>query len=180
MNPSQTQANILAGQLLVIAARKVSVELDRFSGWLAAGFGAALALFIANLDTISKFIAPYSIRNAAILFLISAVLAVFEKLLAAFVAAGTTAGIKGAALGKEIAEREIAFDIPAFFMETKRALYWPGRFFADRAFAKTHTGDFAGPGRIYAKTAQLQALTVITQALLSLAAAAIIIFGLAP
>jgi hypothetical protein len=179
MKPSEIQANIFAGQLLVVAAQKVSASLDSFSGWLAAGFGAALALFIANLDTVSEFIAAGSIRHAAVLFLISAVLAVFEKLLAAFVAAGTAAGIEGAVLGKDIAEREIDLDITTFFAETKRALYWPGSLFASRAFAKAQAGDFAGPGRMYVKISQLQALTVIIQSVLSLAAVAVIVCGLA-
>lgn len=178
MTPSE-HANVAAGQLLITAAQKVSSFLDSFSGWLLAGFGAALAFFIANLDTVSGYIDFNSIKCAAVLFLISAVLAVFEKLLASFIAAGTAAGIAGAAFGKDLAERGIELDVTTFFAETKRALYWPGSLFASRAFTKARAGDFAGPGRMYVKLSQLQALVVIIQAALSLAAAAVIVSGLA-
>ena len=178
MTPSQ-QANIAAGQLLIVAAQKVSASFDSFSGWLLAGFGAALALFIANLDTVSGYIDFSSIRCAASLFLLSAVLAVFQKLLAMFVAGGTAAGVAGAAMGKDLADRGIDLDIATFFEETKRALYWPGTVFASRAFNKAKSGDFAGPGRMYVKISQLQALAVLAQASLSLAAAAVIVCGLA-
>ena len=179
MKPSEIQARIISGQLLVVAAHKASASLDSFSGWLVAGFGAALALFIANLDTVSAFIDPYNIKCAAILFIVSAVLATVERLIAAFVASGTAAGIEGAALGMDLAEREVDLDITTFFAETKKALYWPGSVFASRAFAKAQAGDFAGPGRMYVKIGQLQALVVIIQAALSLSAAAVIVCGLA-
>ena len=178
MSPAQ-QANIAAGQLLIVAAQKISASLDSFSGWLAAGFGAALALFIANLDTVSSYIAPHSIRYAATLFLISAVLAVIQKLLAVFIGAGTAAGVAGAAFGKDLADRGVDIDVTTFFAETKRALYWPGSAFASRAFVKAQSGDFAGPGRMYVKIGQLQTLIVVIQAALSLAAASVVVCGLA-
>jgi hypothetical protein len=66
MTPSETQANILAGQLLIVATQKVSNSFDTFSGWLATGFGAAFALFMANLGSISKFVAIGSIKCSAL------------------------------------------------------------------------------------------------------------------
>lgn len=179
MKPSKIQASILAGQLLVLATQRVSASFDTFSGWLAAGFGATLALFIANLDTVSKFASLSSLKCASFLFLVSAAFAVIEKLLAALIAAGTTAAIEGAALGKDLGEREIEIDISRLFSETEKALFWPGSLFARRAFAKAQSGDFAGPGRMYTKVAQVQAFVVITQAILSLAAAVVIVRGLA-
>jgi len=179
MKPSEIQANILAGQLLILATQRVSASFDTFSGWLAAGFGAALALFIANLDTVSKFASLSSLKCASFLFLVSAALAVIDKLLAAFIAAGTTAAIEGAALGKDLGERDIEIDIPRFFSETEKALFWPGSLFARRVFEKAQSGDFAGPGRMYTKVAQAQAFVVIIQAFLSLAAAVVIVRGLA-
>lgn len=179
MKPSETQANILAGQLLILATQRVSASFDTFSGWLVAGFGAALALFIANLDTVSKFASLSSLKFASFLFLVSAALAVIDKLLAALIAAGTTAAVEGAALGKDLEERGIEVDISRLFSETERALLWPGSLFARRAFAKAQSGDFAGPGRMYTKVAQVQAIVVIIQAVLSLAAAGVIVRGLA-
>lgn len=134
MTPSETQATILAGQLLIAATQKVSSSFDTFSGWLAAGFGAALALFIANLDSISKFASMGSIKCASLLFLVSAVLAVINKLLASFIAAGTTAAIEGAALGKDLTERQVQIDITTLFAEMEKALFWLGSLFARRAF----------------------------------------------
>jgi hypothetical protein len=179
MTSPETQANILAGQLLIVATQKVSNSFDSFSGWLATGFGAALALFIANLETISKFTTLGTIKCASLLFLISAVLAVIDKVFASFIAAGCAAAIEGAALGKDLAERQVQIDVTTFFAETEKALFWPGSWFARRAFTKAQSGDFAGPGRMYTKVAQIQALAVIIQALLSLAAAVTIVRGLA-
>ena len=178
MTLSETQANILAGQLLVVATQKVSNSFDTFSGWLAAGFGAAFALFIANLKPMSEFVMLGSVRCAASLFLVSTVLAVIDKLLASFIAAGTAAAIEGAAIGKDLVERQIQIDVATFFAETEKALFWPGSWFARRAFAKAQAGDFAGPGRMYTKVAQAQALAVIVQAILCLVAAVIIVCGL--
>ena len=179
MTPSETQANILADQLLIVATQKVSNSFDTFSGWLATGFGAAFALFLANLGSISKFVTIGSIKCAALLFLASAVLAVIAKLLASFIAAGTAAAIEGAALGKDLAERQVQIDVAMFFAETEKALFWPGSWFARKAFAKAQSGDFAGPGRMYTKVAQSQALIVVIQAVLSLIAAVVIVRGLA-
>jgi hypothetical protein len=179
MTPSETQANILAGQLLIVATQKVSNSFDTFSGWLAAGFGTAFALFIANLESVSKFVTVGGIKRASLLFITSAALAVIAKLLASFIAAGTAAASEGAALGKDLAERQIQIDVATFFAETEKALFWPGSWFARRAFAKAQSGDFAGPGRMYTKVAQAQALIVLVQAALSLAAAVIVVRGLA-
>jgi hypothetical protein len=179
MKPSEIQSSVFAGQALILATNRVSASLDTFSGWLAAGFGATLALFIANLDTVSNFVSLESIKDASFLFLISALLAVIDKFLAAFIAAGTTAATEGATLGKELAERDIELDAPAFFSEIERALFWPLSLFASRAFAKVSAGDFAGPSRMYTKAAQIQSIVVICQACLSLSAAVVIVCGLA-
>ncbi|KQY51935.1 hypothetical protein ASD14_04480 [Lysobacter sp. Root494] len=165
--------------MLILATNRVSASLDAFSGWLAAGFAAALALFIANLDTVSKFVLLGNIKCASVLFLASALLAIADKLLAAFIAAGTTAATEGAALGKEIAASGVELDVPAFFSQVERALFWPLSAFARRSFANAETGDFGGPGRMYTKVAQVQVLIVIAQAGLSLAAAIVIVCGLA-
>ena len=100
-------------------------------------------------------------------------------MLASFIAAGTAAATEGAALGKDLAECQVQINVATFFAETEKALFWPGSWFARRAFAKAQSGDFAGPGRMYTKAAQFQALIVIIQAVLSLVAAVIIVRGLA-
>lgn len=179
MNSSEIQATVFAGQILNIATQKVSSSFDTFSGWLVAGFGAALTLFIANLDTVSKFASLASIKSASFFFLASALLAVIDKLLASFVAAGTAAAIEGAALGKDIAEREIEIDVARLFFETEKALFWPGKLLARRALSKAQSGDFAGPARLYTKVAQLQVLIVLIQAILSLIVAVVIVRGIA-
>lgn len=179
MNQSDLQASVFASQALILATNRASASLDTFSGWLAAGFGAALALFIANLDTVSKFVHLGNIKCASFLFLASAFLAAVDKLLAAFIAAGTAAATEGAALGKDIAERGVVLDIPKFFSEVTRALFWPLSALARSNFKKTGAGDFASPSRLYTKAAQIQALVVIVQAVLSLSAALIIVRGLA-
>lgn len=178
MSASETQATILAGQVLTLATQRVSSSFDTFSGWLVGGYGAALALFIANLDTASTFVSVASIKSAAFFFIASAILAVIAKLLAAFIAAGTTAAIEGAMLGRDLAEREVEIDLARFFTEAEKALFWPTNLLARQAFSKAQSGNFSGPGRMYTKVAQFQALVVVVQAVLSLVAAVVIVRGI--
>jgi hypothetical protein len=74
------QTKLVAAQTLSIAAQKMSAALDSFSSWLVAGFGATLALLIANLDTVSSFIIGGTIKCSAVLFLVSACFACVAKL----------------------------------------------------------------------------------------------------
>ena len=127
MKPSESQATVLAGQVLLVATQKVSASFDSFSGWLVTGFGAVVALFIANLEAVSKFASLASIKCAASLFVASAVLAVVDKLLAAFIAAGTAAGIEGAAIGKELARNNIEIDVTTFFAQTETGYVMAGQ-----------------------------------------------------
>jgi hypothetical protein len=179
MKASELQARVLAGQLLTLAARKSSSTLDIFSGWLLAGFGAGFALLLANLDSITKFLSLSNLKLGASLFLISAVLAVLEKLIASFVASGAGAGIEGGELGKKLAEDDVEFDRTVLFREIEKALFWPGSRFAKRAFEKAQAGDFAVTSRVFIKASQVQGVVVLGQAALSLAAAMVVVCGLA-
>lgn len=51
MDRTELQTRIFAGQLLTLGAQKGSASLDAFSGWFFAGFGAAFALLLANLES---------------------------------------------------------------------------------------------------------------------------------
>lgn len=179
MKPSELQARVLAGQLLTLAAQKSSSTLDIFSGWLLAGFGAGFALLLANLDSIIQFLPLSSLKLGASLFLISAALAVLEKLIASFVASGAGAGIEGGKIGKQLAEDKVEFDRTVLFREIEKALPWPLSRFAKRAFERAQAGDYAVMSRVFTKASLLQGLVVLGQAALSLAAAMVVVCGLA-
>jgi hypothetical protein len=179
MKPSELQARVLAGQLLTLAAQKSSSTLDIFSGWLLGGFGAGFAFLLANLDSITQFLSLSSLKFGASLFLLSAALAVTEKLIASFVASGTGSGIEGGEIGKQLAKDKVEFDHTILFREIEKALPWPGSRFAKRAFEKAQAGDFAVMSRVFIKASLLQGLVVLGQAALSLAAATVVVYGLA-
>lgn len=59
--------------------------LDTFAGWLLGTGAAILAILVSNLDSVAPYIAVSTIRQAGILFLLSAFAGALEKALALWV-----------------------------------------------------------------------------------------------
>jgi hypothetical protein len=51
-----------AQKTLLAATRRAGDAMSPFAAWLLGGFGAAFALVLANIETVSKFIAVTHIR----------------------------------------------------------------------------------------------------------------------
>jgi hypothetical protein len=52
-----------ASRSLLVVARRVGESLSKFSGWLMGGFDAGFSFVLANVETMSKFVALAYIRG---------------------------------------------------------------------------------------------------------------------
>ena len=171
--------SLAASRILSLGAQRLSSSLDTFSGWLLAGFGAVFGLLIANFATLSDHINASNIKLGAGLFLVAAAFAALEKLLAAYMAAGTAAGEDGRGFGKELASGAVPLNVDSMYKQVKQGLFWPLSSFNARMTAKATSGDFAVIGRHHAKTSQIQLILVLLQSGFSIASAACVVRGIA-
>jgi hypothetical protein len=167
-----------AQRTLIAATRRVGDALSPFSTWLMAGSGAALSLVVANIETVSKFIAITHIRFGLIVFLISVGVAVLATYLSTIVKAALGAQEDGEALGKEIGATTEKFDLLLYMAEYERGLLPPIRWIARSAMKKAMRGDVVAGARMIAKLSQIQALLVAGQSVLALLAIGALAFGM--
>ena len=165
-------------QMLTLVTRRVSEGLPSFSGWLTAGFGAAFALVIANIETVSKFIYITHIRFGLLIFLLSVILTVLANYLSAIVKVALAAQDDGDAIGKSIAAQTTELDLSRILDEYRRGLLPPVRWIAESSINKALQGDIVAGARLIAKLSQVQALLVLAQGLLAIVAVAALAFGL--
>lgn len=171
--------SLAASRILSLGAQRLSSSLDTFSGWLLAGFGAVFGLLVANFATLSAHINASNLKLGSGLFLVAAAFAALEKLLAAYVAAGTAAGEDGRGLGKELASGVVPLDVDSMYNQVKQGLFWPLSSLNACMTAKAKSGDVAVVGRHHAKTSQVQLLFVLFQSGFSIASAACVVRGIA-
>lgn len=167
-----------AQRTLLAATRRVGDALPPFSTWLLGGFGAAFALVLANIDTVSKFIAITHIRFGLLIFLGSLAIAVLATYLSTIVKAALGAQEDGEQLGKEIVALPGKFDLPLYIAEYERGLLPPIRWIARAQMKKAMSGDLVAGARMIAKLSQLQALLVLCQSVLAVVAVGAMAFGL--
>ena len=159
-----------AQKTLIMVTRHVGDALPPFCTWLMAGSGAALSLVVANIDTVSKFIAITHIRFGLIVFLLSLLFAVLATYISTIVKAAIAAQVEAEALGQEIAATGEQFNLSLYMTEYERGLLPPMRWFAQSAMKKALNGDIVAGARMIAKLSQVQALLVACQSLLALVA----------
>jgi len=168
-----------AAQLALLAAtRRAGDALPLFSNWLLAGLGAALALVVANIEKISRFVEVTHIRFGLIIFLLSLAVAIVATYLSTVVKAALGAQEDGEAIGKRAAASPQDFDVTVFMAEYERGLLPPIKWLAHLVMSKAQAGDFGASVRVIAKLSQLQALLVVCQGLLALVAVGALAFGL--
>jgi hypothetical protein len=166
-----------AGEMLLKSAAIATPLLSEFSAWLMAGLGAAFALFIANLDSVTKHVDAYAFRWALIWFAISLLAGLIARFLSVMAVSGITANQTFAAKAAELAEVRPAF-FPALFHLYFRGLLLPYRCLAVRSLAKVKRGDLMASSRMVAKTSQLQALLVLTQIIVTFISVAVLANGI--
>lgn len=167
-----------AQKTLIAATRRVGDALPPFSTWLMGGSGAALALVVANIETVSKFIEITHIRFGLIVFLLGLAVAVVATYISTIVKAALGAQEDGEALGKEIGSTTKQFDLLLYMTEYERGLFPPIRWIAQSSMKKAIRGDVVAGARMLAKLSQVQALLVACQSLLALLALGALAFGM--
>lgn len=175
---SNIHEKVLASNLLLAGTAESSAALDKFASWLVAGFGAALGFLIANLGGISVFVSPATLKCTATLFLWSAAIVAVEKYLAAVIGGASRASSIAAAAGEKAAADQLEIDFAVVFAEMKKALIWPTRSLASRAFTKALAGDLAYSSRCLARLSHLQGVLVLAVSVLVVWAIARITNGL--
>lgn len=167
-----------AQKTLIAATRRVGDALPPFSTWLMGGSGATLALVVANIDTVSKFIEITHIRFGLIVFILSLAVAVVATYLSTMVKTALGGLEDGEALGKEIRSTTNTFDLRLYMTEYERGLFPPIRWLARSSMKKAMLGDVVAGARMIAKLSQVQALLVACQSLLTLLALGALAFGM--
>jgi hypothetical protein len=153
---------LLVSDVFAHSAANLSPAIDSFASWILGGFGAGLALLLANLDKVQHFIDVSTIRRAGLLFLAAIVVGIVEKLLALVV---TTAS-RNFAAGRTIGAKFEGIDIQAYFREAEKGFFIPARWLAARSFKKLLSGDLAAMPRAIIRLAQVQIWIALAEAAL--------------
>lgn len=177
-NHPKIQERIIAGRLLSLASAQISSNLGSFGSWLLVGVGAAYSLILTNLSSIQTLIELGSIQTGMAFLLVSVVLGVIQRWLAAVICSGCKSAEAAGKIGKESAYLDITLDFKTIFQEMEKGTYYPAKWIVRRSFKKAMSGDFAASGRLNARLAQIQSLVVFVQVGFSVAAIGILGSGL--
>ncbi len=179
--PSISPEKRLASTVIQGAAAELSRNLDLFSGWLLAGFGAVLGLVIANIDSISVSLPPERVFGATKIFIWAAGLALVAKYLSLIVVTARSVGDQAAASTEKLLSQEpqalAQSSFSALFSEIEGAFFYPAKWYMRWNLRKIHDGDFVHGARLLMKIAQFQSVLVLTQSILHLASAVFLISG---
>ena len=168
---------IAVNKTLLLLAKHISSSLEKFSGWLLAGFGAAFALVLTNIESITDFVQITSIRSGISYFLIALFLGVIQKWLSAIISSSFEASVGSEEIGKKLSESKDGADIEFILNEIKRSTLYPAKWFVTWQFNKILTGDLSAPGRMLSKLSQIQSFLIFAQALLVIYSILVILNG---
>lgn len=169
-------AKVLANSLLSASVGQSSAAVDKFSVWLFAGFGAAVGLLFANLDTVLVHVPASQLRSAAVLFVWSMLATVMQRYLAVLVAAAAGGVERGREIFVVSGIPPTEVDLEVLLNELSRPLPgWAAKWLKQRHQA----GDFAAISRVIFRGAQLQGAFALVQIGLLFAAAFTLVSSLA-
>lgn len=171
--PIKPQDSSLAAKILNAMAGSINAQMTAFSSWMVAGFGAMLGLLVANIDTVSPFIAPTVVGASVKLFLVALVLNVLQRYLAAMVA-----GSIAVANEVQLIPINHEADLGYIVREIERATFWPTRILVRWSNRKALSGDLAVSGRLNARLAQVQGWLVLAQMIVVVSSTVLIANGL--
>jgi hypothetical protein len=117
----------VAGQALIAAAHSLCEGLDSFSAFILTGFGAFLALALANIEKIKDFVPVQVLKQASMCFAAVAVgIGAVVKLLTSLIIANSKARSKAWSLAVEIEQRSDikSPDVNSYFQLVDRVLYF--------------------------------------------------------
>lgn len=128
-----------------------------------AGLGAAFALFLTNIDSVAKYVGPYSIRWALLWFSASLLLGLIAKWLSVSVVAGLSSTEKVGEQLKAIKESGVEINFLAVLHFYFASLLLPYKCVALRTLGAARSGDQLIGVRFIVKLSQWQALLTLVQ-----------------
>jgi hypothetical protein len=167
--------SILIGKTLSLIAIGVTTSFEKFSGWLLAGFGAAFALLLSNIETVAKFIAVEDIKTGVLLYLIALASGVFQRWLAAGINAGAMVSKEAEDLGANAPE---GIDFDNVLTQIENSTFYPQKWLVRYQFNQVRKNDYAAPGRMQATMAQIQGRLVLVQGVLVISSIVVMVRGL--
>jgi hypothetical protein len=169
-----------AGSALTAMADVTSANVRQFSGWMLGGFGAAIALIVANLGEVAKYFCPESMFNAVVWFIAATFLTLFGRYLSLIVQSSTDSwaairlaierGLDGTDNHLNI-EQTLRLIAAGTTLSTQRWLFKLG-------LEKISEGDYTFSARVAAKASQWQSFLMILQVIAHLVSVAILIAGM--
>ncbi|MFI9651910.1 hypothetical protein [Guyparkeria halopsychrophila] len=154
-----------------------SRNMDLFSGWLLVGFAAVVGALLPNLGEVAKHVSSYALQFLFFAFFVVAILAVFAKILAVFVAGACAGSAIGRIEGRSAAENGVPLEFSVVFLEMGRVFPWPSRWFVNRSLEKVRCGEITASTRSVAKLMQIQALFTLLQALTAICVVGVLALG---
>jgi uncharacterized membrane protein len=171
-------AQDVATQSLLNAAKMTNQSLGSFSSWLIAGVGTAFSLLFANLDKVNRFVDFSYVRTALLLLVLSLIFSVLTRLISTIVSSALGAHEASAAFMSQFLASGKKLDLDVFIIEFQRGLFPYQRWIARRSMKKARDGDQVAGARLIAKLSQVQALLMLIEVSLSVAAATALVVGL--
>lgn len=168
----------VANTLMLLAARRSSLVVDTYLSWLLAGAGAFIGLLISNLDKVSKYLSPGTVKAAAITFLIAAVLGAAEKYLASVVQGSAEGGKEAAELAKEAANDDIPLDLELVYREFEGATYPLTRWIMRKSRVAFRASSPTTVGQRLSRQAQVQSFLAMAVTALVFVSVVIVVAGL--
>ncbi len=162
------EEKVLASTLLIAIAGQSSANVDRFSGWLLAGYAGAVTILLVNSQSIQAHFPTDPLPSAIYVLVAVLALAIAQKLIAVPLAGAAAAAPLGRHLVNDLVARGVTLDVSVFFAEIERAMIPPMRWLVARSFRKAQAGDLTAAARNISKFGQVQALLVAGQAILVL------------
>ena len=167
--------SIFIGKILSLMAVGATQSLEKFSGWLLAGFGVAFTLILSNIDSVQKFIDTSNIKCGITLYLIALGAGVIQRWLASGIHAGEAVAKDAEKLGKDSSEN---INPENLLNEIENVTLYPQKWFVQWQFNKVRQGDFAANGRMQARMAQVQGYLVLIQGVLAISSIVVLVRGL--
>lgn len=102
--PINIDEGIMLGKMLSLGAIAVNSSLEKFSSWMLAGFGAAFALILTNIESVSKFIEISCLKTGITLYLVALAAGVIQRYLGTSINSGTMFSNELEQLGENASE----------------------------------------------------------------------------
>ncbi len=178
ITPAADPSDVAAIRILLIGAKHISNEVDSYSGWLLAGFGAAFTFILSNLEHMEKFIDLAKFRCGLIVFLVGGIFAISQKLLSSYVKSAVAAAEDGMHLGKDLSDQPGELDIKKMYTRVSEVLLWPWSWIVNKSIKGIESGDYFSGIRYAVRASNLQCYCVLFQLGVSIGASIVVVTGI--